>query len=155
MGVSLKAKAKALTYYDKYQMFSSAGFGVLKQFSENVLESEELKHFFSVYKGSWSAEDTKTIAELLSKITRKQVADFKKASRDEIVKSPIVTCAHCDGVGTTELDSFDKPQYINFCVDCRGLGVTRDTFDIGEYLNFLDIERLAGFLEKSGGISVS
>lgn len=155
MGVNLKAKAKELKHSDKYQGLGIAGFGALREFAETILKSEELKHFFSVYRASWSAEDTKIIAELLDKVTLRQVADFKKASRDAIVTSPIITCAHCEGIGTTELDSFGKPQYKDFCHDCRGLGVTRNTFDIGDYLSLPDIKRLAVFLEKSGGVSVS
>ncbi len=154
MGVNLKAKSKELKY-NNYQMLTIGRFEALKEFSDTVAKSENLKHFFSVYRGSWSAEDTKTIAELLNKITLRQVAAFKKASRDEAIKAPITTCTHCEGVGITKLDSFGNPQYVNFCAKCSGLGVTRKTFDIGEYIDLLSIKHLAEFLAKSGGVSVS
>jgi hypothetical protein len=154
MGVSLRAKTKGLKYGEKEIGLGIAGFSALKEFAKTTLKSKELEQFFSAYRASWSAEDTKTIAELLNKVTLKQVAEYKKASRDEVVKSPIVTCEHCEGVGTTELDSFGKPQYISFCVNCKGLGVTRNTFDLADYLDLTEIKRVAVFLEKSGGVSV-
>ncbi len=155
MGVNLKAKTKGLKYGEREIVLGIAGFGALKEFAKTTLKSEQLEQFFSAYRALWSAEDTKTIAELLNKVTLKQVAEYKKASRDEAVKSPIITCGHCDGVGTTELDSFGKPQYIGFCKECQGLGVTRNTFDLADYVDLTEIKRVAVFLEKSGGVSVS
>lgn len=153
MTVAMTARTKGLK--DNFQCLTHAEFGVLREFSETLPDNELLVQFFETYRGIWSAEVTKEVAKALEKITLKEVAKFKKLSRDEVVKSPIEICKDCAGEGTTELDSQGAPQYINFCMTCKGVGRTRNTYDKGDYLHHSVIERLVTFLTASGGVKLS
>ena len=155
MGMAFKAHDKSLKYGEKNFGVSYWTFGALREFSK-VLDTEyRVDEFFTACPARWSAEDVKAIAKVLGGVTLKQTAAFKKLSRDKAVTSPILTCEKCEGQGTTELDDSGMPQYIDFCKHCRGLGVVRNTYDIGESIRLDEIHSLAKFLEKSGGVSVS
>lgn len=155
MGMNFKAADKNLKYEEKTFGVSFWTFGALREFSKVLDTDLSVDVFFTSCPARWSAEDTKAIAEILEAVTLKQTAAFKKICRDNAVASPIETCERCEGVGTTEVDDAGMPQYVDFCRKCSGVGVIRNTFDIGEAIRLEEIHRLAKFLEKSGGVSVS
>lgn len=153
--MQFKARDKSLKHGEKDFGVSIWTFGALREFSKTLDTEHEVDKFFTACPASWSAEDVKIIAKVLGEVTLKETASFKKLSRDKAVTSPILTCEKCEGQGTTELDDDGMPKYIDFCNYCKGLGVVRDTYDIGESIRLDEIHRLAKFLEKSGGVSVS
>lgn len=155
MGMDFKTHAKGKNNKAEYFSLSFWGFGSMREFSKVIDGDGSLEQFFTHCPAKWGGEDTKTVAEALSRVTLKQVAAFKKICRDNAVASPIETCVRCEGEGTTEIDDNGLPQYKSFCKPCHGLGVTRNTYDVGDYIDLDTIHHLAEFLKTSGGVSIS
>lgn len=110
----------------------------------------------------WEAKNVGQLATVLESITKKNYHAYQKLRRDEVLKNPIVMCGDCEGEGITIYDWKGQPQYPNFCSSCKGLGVTRDTYNSAENVSLDDLAQAIRFLrgtdeypKGSGVISVS